>query len=412
MNNLYLHQTTLIELNPSKHLLAWSCGSGKTRTSIELALKNCERVLVVCPKALKENWRREIEKWSERFDGSTVFKVVSKEEFRRDWEDLEGADGIIIDEAHFFSGITSQMHKNMVKYLTRNMVQYRWLLTATPYMSSAWNIYGLAAVLGTKWNYMSFKNKFFFDIRMGSRVIPKQREGIEEEISKLVAGLGSTVKLEDCFDVPEQNFETEYFALTAEQKKEIKAIDLSADPHIVRWTRIHQVLGGYLKGDEYNPGRKIDCDKLERVRELAEENPQMMVVSRYVGEIHAIKEVLEADGRYVGVISGDIKDKQAVLDDLKSRGNYVLIVSAGCSEGWELPECPLMVFYSYDFSLKSYIQIMGRIQRAGHIKKNTYLSLIVSGTIDEDVFKCVTINKSDFHLAIYNDRSGLPDKIQ
>ncbi len=402
----------IIEANPERHLMAWGCGSGKTRTSIELALRNCNRVLIICPKGLKENWRREVVKWG---NGRTdvVFKIMSKEEFRRDWDEIGRADGVIVDEAHFFFGQKSAMSKNLGKYFSKHNIQYRWLLTATPYMSTAWNIYVAAALLGVRWNYISFKNKFFFDMRMGSRMIPVQRDGIEEDIAKLVGQLGSTVRLEDCFDVPEQNFEVEYFAPTKEQESLIEEINLSADPHIVRWTRIHQVLGGHLKGDEYNESKVIDSDKVERVIELVAENKKLIVVSRYTGEIEMLKNVLENEGHTVWVISGDIKGKQAVLDDLKDRERYILLVSAGCSEGWELPQCPLMVFYSYDFSLKNYIQMLGRIQRAGHIKKNTYLSLVVGGTIDEDVFKCVTIDKSDFHAAIYqNDRSGLPNKVQ
>ena len=60
----------------------------------------------------------------------------------------------------------------------------------------------------------------------------------------------------------------------------------------------------------------------------------------------------------------------------------------------------VMVFYSYDFSLKNYIQIKGRIQRINNIKKNVYFSLVVKGTIDEDVFKCIQ-RKEDFDIEIY-----------
>ncbi len=72
-----------------------------------------------------------------------------------------------------------------------------------------------------------------------------------------------------------------------------------------------------------------------------------------------------------------------------------------CSEGYELPTFPLMVFYSYDFSLKNYIQMLGRIQRINAIKKNVYLSLVVKDSIDSDVFTSLK-KKEDFDIAIYN----------
>lgn len=397
---LYEHQQKLIDLNPERHLISWTCGTGKTRTAIELANKNCSKVLIVCPKGLKENWRRELSQWG----NSIKFIILGKEEFRRDWDKIEKCDGIIIDEAHFFGNVKSLLSKSLIKYNKKHNVKYRWLLTGTPYTSSVWSIYALAWHLGHEWNWYKFKNQYFYDVRMGARIIPVQRERIEEEVSQMIQKIGSTVKMEDCFDVPEQVFETEYFKMTKEQEKEIKKVSETESVHITRWTKISQILGGHLKGDGYTEDKKIDCDKVERVVELAEENPKMIVVCRYRGEIELIKDTLADKGHYVVVISGDVEDKQSVLDDLKDREQYALIVSSGCSEGWELPECPLMIFYSYGYSLLQYVQIIGRIQRANNLKKNIYLSLIISGTIDEDIFKMVTIKKMDFHLNLYENK--------
>ena len=396
MKELYKHQQELIWKNPSRHLLAWGTGTGKTRTKIELAYKNCSSFLVICPKSLKENWRREIGKWNRGRISS--WHVVSKEEFRRDWGVLEEYEGIIVDEAHFFSGMSSKMSKSLLLYTKKWNTKYMWMGTATPFLSSAWNIYMLAKQLGIEWSYWKFKNQFFYDVPMGHRVIPVQRKGIEDELAALVNVIGNTVRMEDCVDMPDQVFETEYFKLTTEQKKAIEGIEETN--HIVRWTKIHQICGGHLKGDEYVASTEITCDKLERLKEVAEENKQMIVVARYLGEIEMIERELKADGRNVFVIQGETKEKQSILDILKDTPEYTLIVSAGCSEGWELPGCPLMVFYSYDFSLKNYIQLLGRIQRINNVKKNTYLSLVVEDSIDEDVYKSM-MDKKDFHVALY-----------
>lgn len=394
MKELYKHQKDIIEKNPPKHLLAWGCGTGKTRTAVELAYKNCSSFLIICPKALKENWRREIEKWNKGL--VTPWLVMSKEEFRRDWDILDNFSGVIVDEAHFFSGVKSKMSKSLLSYTKKHGTKYLWMGTATPYLSSAWNIYMLAQQLGINWNYWQFKNQFFYDVAMGHRVIPMQRDGIEEELRGLVNLMGSTVRLEDCLDVPDQVFETEYFKLSKEQKDAIEGIEETN--HIVRWTRIHQVTGGTLKGDGYTQDKRIPCDKLERLKEIVDANPQSVVVCRYIEEIKMLKD--EIKEKEVFVIRGETKDKQAVLDGLKGKKEYVLLISAGCSEGWELPECGLMIFYSYDFSLKNYIQILGRVQRINNVKRNVYVSLVTEGQIDEDVYKSM-MNKSDFHLALY-----------
>lgn len=253
-------------------------------------------------------------------------------------------------------------------------------------------------------NYRMFDNKFFYKIRMGRIMVPKIKSGKEEELADYVRKMGSIVKLEDCFDVPEQTFETEYFELSPSQIKGFKA---AWDPlPIVRFTKEHQVCGGTLKGDEYNPDTYYNSDKLDRLIELAHDNKRMIVVCRYRNEIEYLTKVLteKFPKKLIGRREGgmDQTEMHETLTTMQGSQDYILLVNAACAEGWELPECPLMVFYSYDFALIRYIQMLGRIQRANNIKKNTYVSLVTKNTIDEDIFTTVTVDKQDFHLEIYS----------
>ena len=98
---LYKHQEEFLNINPNKCSLVWSCGTGKTRTAIEWASTG-ESTLVICPKALKANWNREIEKYSitDKSPDGQFWTVVTKEEFRRDWKELHYVDSVIVDEVH------------------------------------------------------------------------------------------------------------------------------------------------------------------------------------------------------------------------------------------------------------------------------------------------------------------------
>ena len=391
---LYKHQENIIYANPSRYLLAHACGTGKTLTGISLANKNCQSVLVICPKSIKETWIRKMT------ENSTVpdWIVLSKEEFRRDWNKLKRYDGEIIDEAHYFSGINSMMTKALIKYNKKWNIKYRWLMTATPYMSTPWNIFTIATHLGYYISCASFRAQFFYDINMGGRRVPVIKTGIEDDLKKIVNKIGNTVPLNECVDMPEQVFEVEYFKPTKEQEKAIS--DITDLEHIVKWTKTHQILGGYLTGNEYEVGRQFECDKLSRIIELATDNDRIIITARYLGEIAMIKEALKDIEKDVYVLNGATKDRQDLFDKLKSKKKYVLLVSASVSEGWELPECPLMVFYSHDFALKNYIQLQGRISRISNPKRNVYISLVVEDSIDEDVYKCLD-KKEDFHLSLY-----------
>jgi superfamily II DNA or RNA helicase len=403
----YKHQEDILELSPDRHLLCWGTGTGKTRSAVELACKNCENVLVVCPKGLKTNWKREIEKWH---SGISKFLVVSKEEFRRDWDHLPSAKGIVIDEAHHFAAMTSQMTNSMLKYLKKHGVQCRWLLTATPYMSTPWNIYVLARHLGHEWNYMGFRQKFFYDIRMGNRMVPVVKPNMEKEISALVDKIGSTKTLDECVDVPEQTFVTEWFALNKKQEKMIK--DIQDIAPIVRFTKQHQIENGTLKSDGYSKDEIIENDKFDRIIELCQENPKIAIFCRYNLQIDALYASVRRllPDRQVFTLTGATPDKQVVVDAVEDNKDAIVLINASCSEGYELPSVPTVVYASLSFSFKDYRQSQGRVLRINKLKKNLYIHLIVKGGVDESVWDSIQ-KKQDFDIEIYAKGKRLPNKI-
>jgi len=394
---LYRHQQELVDLAPKKYLLHHECGTGKSLTAIKLCDKLCKTVLVICPKSIKDQWIENIKELSDNPEG---YKVLTKEEFKKQHKDLETMQGIIWDEIHYAANYKSQIHKATMAYIKRVKPECIYGLTATVYLSSAWNIYSVAHILGHDWNWMKFKREFFFDIKMGSKTIPKQREGIEPKIAILVNELGNTVRMDECVDIPEQVFETETFDLTPSQKKAIKEVKETEVNHIVRWTKTHQICGGSLKGDGYTKDQFFKNEKIARLKDLASAHKKLVVVCRYNNEIDYIVDELGMDYEILK-IRGSTKDRHRVVEAANDFDECIVLVNAACSEGYELPTFPLMIFYSYDFSLKNYLQMIGRIQRINKIKKNVYLSLIVKGTIDEDVFNCIK-RKKDFDVAIYN----------
>jgi superfamily II DNA or RNA helicase len=392
----YKHQEEFLKKNPDKYLLVWGCGTGKTRSAIEWA-DTKGKTLVVVPKGLVLNWEREILKWSSNIAN---FEVMTKETFRKFAKELPRFEAVIMDEAHFFAGMKpiSLMSKNMLAYIKKQQVRYVLGLTATPYLSKAWNIFRLAKILGYEWNYFEFKSLFYNDVRMGHRLIEVPKAGVEALLGRWVSTIGEAKELEDCVDVPESTFTTEYFALTKEQEK--KKLDAYDSNPIVRYTREHQICGGTLKGNDFTQGEVFEADKRQRVFDLAHEHDRLIVVCRYRLEIEALHEGLTKLGFKVYVITGDTEERDTVLQETRKEPKSILLVSSGCSEGWEYPECTTMIFYSYDFSLKNYIQMLGRIQRINDVRKRLYLSLVLKGSIDEDVFNSI-LKKRDFHMHIY-----------
>lgn len=394
MSTLYKHQQHLLDLNPKRHLLAWGTGTGKTITSIELAHKNGGRALFIVPKALNTQWCIALKGSRHSF-----YLVVTKEEFRRDWQTLPKFDCVVVDEAHYFFGMKSQMAGALEKYCKKHSVEYRYFLTATPYLSTAWNIYMAAVQLGYAISYPTFKYRFFYDITMGRRVVPKQKDGIEDELAKIVHQIGSTVRLEDCVDVPEQVYETETFELTSTQKRAIE--NLTDTMPIVRFTKQHQIENGHIKGNEYEDSRTFDSHKTDRIAHLVHENKKIAIVCRYNGQISFLKDHLAgATDKKIFVINGEVKDRAQVVKDAEAAEECVVLIQASCSEGYELPSIGVCVFASLSFSFKDYRQMQGRFLRINALKKNVYIHL-VAGEIDMAVYSSI-MKKQDFDIAIYS----------
>jgi len=392
---LYKHQQKILDINPKKYGIFWQGGLGKTILALELAKKNNQDALIICPKLIKLTWERECLNYSDQ-----KHKIVSKEEFRRDWDKYSKYNMTIIDESHFFSH-KSKMTNSLLKYNRKHNSEYRYLLTGTPY-SDPFSIYYQAQHLGYIWNWRTFRDTFYYYIPMGSRMIPVIKKNIEEKIKNLINIIGETLLMDEVFDVPEQIFKIEYFNLTKEQEKAIQKVKESETIHIVKWTKVYQLMGGTLKGNEYEPNVFVKSEKLERLIELVSENNKIIVVCRFNNEIKYIKENLEKD-KPIFIINGEVKtkDKTDIIDKLKFLDKYCVLVNSACCEGWEAPSCPLMVFYSVSFDLKSYLQMQWRIHRANNLKRNYYISLVVANTIDEEVNKKL-FNKLDFHIELYN----------
>lgn len=383
----YAHQKKFLKKNPNRTLLCHGTGTGKTLTAIEWANQKGEETLVIVPKAIREQWQRNVDMY-----GKVRFFVTSKEDFRKHSKETREFKTVIVDEAHVFAGMKSQMSKSLRWYLSRWDVPYILLATASPYRSSPWDIYVLAKHLGYKINYVNFKMKFFQDKYIGRRVIPEVRPGMEDEIAKIVHQIGDVVALSDVVDVPEQLFETEYFDLTPEQVIAKESI-LELNP-LVRFTAYHSI--------ENTAFQEMDVPsyKNERIKELVFEHNKMIVVCRYNRQIDILQKYLSGMNKKIFIIRGNVKNRDSVIQQAEKENHAIILVQAACSVGWEMPSVSLMVFASLDFSMVNWLQMQGRIRRINNLHTCLYLVLLIKDGVDVGVWESIQ-RKQDFNFQIY-----------
>ncbi len=407
---LYDHQQKIIDDDPKKCGLFLGTGSGKTTIALLLARG---RTLVICPKTQfdDQNWQREAEKLNLSID----LKVVSKEFFRAWGHDFPSYDTVIIDEAETCLGATpnirwvkkqpvvkcSQLYDALQAFIDRIKPQRLYLVTAT-ITRSPMTVWAAGKLLGRDWNFYEWRQAFYVRLPMPGREVwtPKNDSATKDRLAKSVRGIGYVGRLEDYFDIPTQSYRTVYVDLNTAQKKAIKDIALEYPDPLVLVGKKHQIENGILKGNEFEPEKLFNNEKLEKVKDYAMEFPKMIVFAKYTYQIAMIYNELISIGKKVFVLDGSVKDRGHVLDMAKTCPEYVFICQAQISAGWELPDCPVVVFASMSYSITDRIQAEGRIHRANNLKKNLYITLVTRGGVDEAVFKSIE-NKKDFSERIY-----------
>lgn len=427
---LYQHQKDVLAEDKKKSLLPHGCGCGKTITLCALAKKDNplnEKICIISIKSDIEKWKEIVEKFEINADcytkeqfkkattGFTIKKAYDPKQDKKvevkktvvKPEQLRKYNHLIVDEAHFHSGVTSMMHKSLMAYIRFHNPEFIRLATGTPYSSTPWSLYALGNLLGFDWNYARFRTHFFQFIRkFGPRGVwlpKKEIDGrpIEVEIARYINFLGKAVKIEDCTDMPPRVYQTEYFDLTAEQKKAIKELD--EELVLTRNLRWHQICGGTLKTED-DEIQYFKSNKLNRIVELCQENPKIFIVCNYKAEIKAIQAILSEKKvkKPIYTFTGENSSQRKEFSEKADRETEcVVIANAACSAAYEVPSIPLMVFYSMNYSLVNHEQIIDRIRRLSNPAPRTYLYLICKKSIDEGLYSAIS-SKKNFQFEIYN----------
>ena len=383
-------------------------GVGKTLTCLVMGE---DRILVVCPKQQKldETWQKNNNKFSLEQD----LTVMSKEEFRRDWDSIEGFDTVIFDEAHNMLGVlpetrqrkgvqipkASQMFEAAYQYLQKHPPKRFYMATATP-SSKPMNAWAIAKLQGKNWDFFKFRETFYFRTMMGRRQVwlPRKDESTRQRLALAVQKMGYTGGLSDFMDVPEQTHIDVKIDLSTEQKKALKQLaEEEADP-LVKRSRMRTIENGILYGTEVEQiSDKEDKmvkattyfknGKIDYILDRATEFKKIFIFAAYTAQVEAIATALRkaVDGDTpVKTVTGQTKDRGTVFDEIEKMERGIVVVASQICEGYRVPSAPCMIFASKSNRYVHYEQGKGRILDGQHLKKNLYVHLVVPEGADAD----------------------------
>jgi len=239
-------------------LLADDVGLGKTISAglviSELISRNrIEKILIVCPKLLIDQWAEELDS---KF-GIKSTKAVGRDLIQAEPPDAEGAvittytsarmhldkivdkgyDMLVLDEAHKLRNLygvdkTPQVAKRFQQALADRMFKYVLMLTATPIQNRLWDIYSLVDLLSTARGHENpfgseglFYRKFIGDKREQSRVLKPQAK---DEFRDIVYSYMSRIRRADAnLQFPERIIQRHIVDPTSEELELFEVVSKS-----------------------------------------------------------------------------------------------------------------------------------------------------------------------------------------
>ena len=428
-------------------LLADDVGLGKTISaglimSELISRGRIAKILVICPKILREQWKEELDTKfgipSEIITGRELITAEPPEDVgvvistyntaRMYLEKIkpDSFDMLILDEAHKLRNLygvdpTPQVALRFHKALSERLFKYVLMLTATPIQNRLWDLYSLVDLLTAARGHENpfgsagaFAKKFIADSRENAR---KLKLDAKDEFRSVVYGYMSRVRRADAnLHFPERKVllhkvdpspkELELIALVA---KSIKKLNFLAQIVILQaLVSSPEALVKVLHGmAEKKTAPKELSDEVKEVAKgikttaklsglsklinnLKKEQPdtwRVVVFTRWRETQTRIQTFLEEQKITCGVINGDsnARNQETIAKFKKDIPEVHVIVSTEAgSEGVNLQAANVLVNYDLPWNPMIVEQRIGRIQRlASKFANVSIFNIVLSNTFEE-----------------------------
>jgi len=380
-------------------ILADEMGLGKTMqaiTTIRLLLHRREirRVLVVCPKPLVTNWRRELAEWAPEVPVTVIegdgarrrwqwsladapIRIANYELLHRDRDDF-GAPGamqfdlVVLDEAQRIKNRHSATSQ-AVRALPSGR---RWALTGTPVENSSEDLVGIFEFLAP-----GFLSPELRPGRMGRTVRDYVLRRTKEQVlvdlpPKLVrdAELTLSPEQQSAYDVAESE----------------GIVHLSALGGQVTIRHVFELILRLKQICNFDPVTEASskCERLEAdLEEVAQSGRKALVFSQWVGTLARLRRRRARFGplEYHGQIAPRARD-EVVRRFRDDPGAHVLLISYGAgSVGLNLQMAGYVFLFDRWWNPAVEDQAINRVHRIGTAGPVTVTRLLMLGTIEERI---------------------------
>lgn len=316
---------------------------------------------------------------------------------------------LMLDESSLIQNETSKRSKFILKLKPANVI----LLSGTPTGGKYENLWSQLKLLGwnisktTYWNtYIDYHYEdvggFPFKVIDGYKNVDRLKLKMREYGCHFL-------KTDEVLELPDQIFTTVKVQASKEYKKfkkdrvvaipkhiEVKGSDryfdedtqLVGDNTLTKMLYERQLCGQYSK------------DKLEAFEDLVESTDDRLIVFyNFNDELAHLKAVAMANGRVCSEVNGYRKE----LNNYETCNNSITFIQyqAGAM-GLNLQKANKIIYFSPPLSSELYEQSKKRTNRIGQERTCYYYNLVVTGSIEERIYKTLALRK-DFTEALFEE---------
>jgi len=418
-------------------------GLGKTLESLCVAeLLGVFPVLIVCPVSLKQNWKKEIEKFTNRtayvleskkagkdivelFQEEYDYGIVNYEFLRKHAYRFTDRFGVVFfDEAHRLKNPKAKLVMSIREHINAPV---KYFISGTPIMNRPAELWVILNMIDSEkysdyWMFVKyfcekrfFNKKVFYD---GGRNL------------KLLHNILSYYMVRNTKDnvldeLPPKQYITQYVSMEKEQEKiyddtkeefrrwyEIQKWEngeVSMETTFLKMLRLKQasILPQLFKeGTEYVKSAKIErLDEI--VGELVQRGEKLIIFSQFKKVVEMLADRYDKHGAVWFHGGTKMEDRQEAVDSFQNDKSIKLFIStqATAGVGITLTACSYIVHLDKVWNPAITEQANDRIHRIGQKSVATIISLVTNGTIDEYIENKLNEKEDIFHAIMKGEKN-------
>lgn len=401
-------------------LLGDEMGTGKTVHTIATGLKlkyedGKDDFLVICPASLKQQWKKEIESFSDEkaivIDGDpeereelwqedAYFYIMNYALLLRDdkpFNDWWGA--VALDEITYIKNPEAKRTKKAKEL----KADHKYGLTGTPIENTAEDLFSIMDFIDEDrfQDYWTFKSNYLVtETRSHAGRTWSEITGYKnlDDMYKTIKPVYlRRTKDEVLSDLPEKTINNRVIRLNVEQRtayneyKQLVLDKIKKEDHFMGEVIMARMVCDHTELVNMSDAKSSNHDYLERssakmeeLKEIREEvyanENKMLVFTNFKN----MADIIEKEEENVYKVTGDTKDKEKVLEEFRQDEEPAMVVATDAIEyGANLQEANTVVHFDLPFNPSTLKQRNDRVHRMGQEKPVTVIKMLAEDTIEE-----------------------------